>query len=828
VATTTTAHVSGGIGIGGSAVVTFTHGTGQAPSNVVLEVDLDNDGDFDETEENLLSFGDDVLQGLESVTGRDLSRPDSHAEAGRLRATLLNEDDLFSRFNTASPLNQDPYSLKPGRKVRIRTTESTPDDPVLLARDRFARPDGDLGIAETGQAWTNQLGEFTIVNGLAEAGALFFSDITSTIDVGQTSYYVQATLRRFAPDATLRYLGLMIHWTDANNNIAVFYSVDTRTVIISQFNAGVATQLDESDPFAPWEGMPIGVGVVGTTVTAYIGGSPVASGTSTVTTTGKVGLYCQYTDFDGAAPQLGDFHVWDHVRGEVEGILWTGDLDVVGPSSAPGSVKLATLDADGPLAAAARADIASPRLPLGGAPTGLIVGDVLRRAGLLHPPAPIANGTITPGPVGIADGDAQTLARVFEETERGLVHETHEGGIGFQDAAHRATASPEAWFSDSNVGQFLTQGIELRDQRARVVNQVTAGVAPDSPSGITITTVSGSGDVNIVLPTVNDGDLLAIFIASTANTAGERWLTPIFWVSHRDAGTALGLRAYSHWCNGTEGGTTVIFYANSGVAPGLFVAVIVRVEGWFLSPAGIAMSDVANGHDPGALVHGWGREPTLYVIIGSAIAAVNAISFSDDFIPPEGYSQASGLNTSSGTPGTEAGIMYATKIDCTESENPSLFVGLVGGFLNESLVFAVRGYNGPHTKATLEDPNTSGGDGRFVTVDDLASQDEHRAILPYPSPSLLLATEADAAAYGEAILAAQADDRPLVSMTFIASLSSSYRNQAIRRRVGDMIWLTADGPSGHGIDAAFFIEQIDHAWTNNGTLWEVTWLLSPA
>jgi hypothetical protein len=144
-------------------------------------------------------------------------------------------------------------------------------------------------------------------------------------------------------------------------------------------------------------------------------------------------------------------------------------------------------------------------------------------------------------------------------------------------------------------------------------------------------------------------------------------------------------------------------------------------------------------------------------------------------------------------------------------------------------VFAVRGFNGPHTKATLEDPETTGGDGRFVTVDDEASQVAHRAVRSHPGPAVLFADEDGAQGYGEAVVAGFADDRPIVTLSFFAHKSAGLRAQAIRRRVGDKITLTANQTTGLGIDAAdYFIESIGHRWAEGGTWWEVTYELSPA
>lgn len=824
--TITDAHVGGGVEVGGSGSPSFTHGSDPTLSEIIVECDLDNDGDFDEPEENWTAY---LLSG-ESVTGRDRPSPVTGlAVAGSLRLNLNNESNLFSRYDTSSPLNTAPFSLQPGRKIRVRTAESVPNDPVLLARDRFDRPDGALGSTETGQTWTNQQGSFTVAGQVASPSDDFSTIIVSTINVGVTDYYVQGTIRQTQPAIPyLKAAGLVVCWTDINNFIYVHYQTNARTLRIWRWSGGVLNAIGPTYAVEAWEGMVIGAGVVGPTVTAYVGGAPVLSGAHGLAASSHVGIFGFHDQYSGHSPEVGDFHVWDHIVGEVEGILWTGTVSDVQSTANIGAGRVAQVTGTGVLANVARAGtIASPRLVRAGARTGLIVGDILHRAGTLHPPAEIDVGTVTTGPVGIADAPALDLARQAEETERGFLCESNEGHVVFLDAAARAGAAPVVWFGDT-AGQFGYHDIAPLDEKANVVNRVIGGVAPDSPSGITTTIVVGTGNVDITLPTVNNGDLLILFIASSANTAGERWLVPLFWQSHRDAGTATGLRVYSHWCNGTEGGSTVIFYANGGGAAGLFIAAIVRVEGWYQSTRGIVMGDVVAGHDPGALVHGWGRAPTLFIATASAITSSTGLSHSSDFDPPDGYDPSDGGVVTTGTPATEAALLICQKIDATESEDPTPFVGLAGGLINESVVFAVRGYNGPHTKATLANPNTVGGDGRFVTVDDVASQDAHNAVLPHRTPSNLHATVAAAEAYGEGLLAAAADARPPVSMSFWAMRSAAHRAQAVRRRVGHMIHLTANGPTtALGIDDDMFIETIGHRWSEGGCKWETTWLLSP-
>ncbi len=99
----------GGLEIGGTATVAFVHGSDDlADADVVVEWDLDGDGDFSEPEEDVTA---DLLAG-QSMTGRDWpSQLTGRAGAGQLRLSLHNPDGLYSHFNAASPLNTPPFSV---------------------------------------------------------------------------------------------------------------------------------------------------------------------------------------------------------------------------------------------------------------------------------------------------------------------------------------------------------------------------------------------------------------------------------------------------------------------------------------------------------------------------------------------------------------------------------------------------------------------------------------------------------------------------------------------------------------------------------------------
>ena len=826
---TTTITPDGLVELGGSAPAVVTNAPGQVAPGIVIEWDFDNDGDFDEPDENITAL---VMSG-ESVTGRNYpSSLTGRAGAGQGRFTVLNTDDRFAYFNAASPLNTAPNSLRTGRKIRVRTVDAVADDPVLLARDRFNRSDGPLGTAETGQTWAPQASTFGVRNRVAAANAgTFTAAIIETIDVGTTDHYAQATIRQL-PHVANRWTGLVVGFDDLNNYAFVVYDHGVASVGMAIYDvvAGV-TSLAADYHLYGWEGMTIGAGLDNGVVTAYVGGVPVASAACSGPVGTNTGLYAVHPQHSGRSPEIGDFHVWDHVAGPVDGILWTGTVADISHGGHVGELKVATITADGIIGQAAGADVAAPRLARAGAATGLLVGDVMARAGLLHPPAPLDEGAITTGPVGVDDNDALELARMAEETERGFIHETNEGHIGYHGAQHRAAATSRAWFSDTpGVGQYPYSSLVPYDQKTQIVNRVTADVAADAPAGITTTYPAGTQHVDITLPTVAAGDLLVVFIAGSHAPTTDLWVTPLWWVAHREGlKQARGMRVYSHWCDGTESGTVVRFFNNPSAVAGLWIAAVVRVEDWYESyNSGVAMGEPARGNDAGPIVHGWGRAPTLFLVAQTGIGTTGTvIRFDPDNNPPDGYGGAAGNIVSSGVAATDAGVMTGYKIDCTDSEDPTAWVGLDAANVLESVVFAVRGYNGPHTKATLEDPRTTGGDGRSVTVEDVDSQDEHNVTRTNPTVPVLFATEADAEAYGDAVLSEFADDRPIIELTFPASSSAALRAQAIERRVGDKVTVTATGAAGLGVEADYFIEAIAHDWPDPKR-WLCTWHLSPA
>src|SRR5690606_11276497 len=135
-----------------------------------------------------------------------------------------------------------------------------------------------------------------------------------------------------------------------------------------------------------------------------------------------------------------------------------------------------------------------------------------------------------------------------------------------------------------------------------------------------------------------------------------------------------------------------------------------------------------------------------------------------------------------------------------------------GGFeFVECALIAIRGFCG-------DPPEVRGG--QVVEVNDVASQQAFDAILPHDNPAELFATVEDAEDYCRAVLVRHATERPLLSLTFVATSAAAYRAQAIRRRVGDLVRVNSTHtPGGLGVARDFYIEHVRHSWSDAGKLW---------
>jgi hypothetical protein len=849
-ATTTDAYGHGGLALAGSATTTFVHGN-QVDSDIVFEWDLDGDGDFDADVEDVTAYVYDA----ESFTGRDWpSQLRGKAGPGQLRLRLRNDDDRFSYFNADSPLNQDGRSLDPGRRIRVRISGATDIDPVLLARDRF---DGDGAVTtdELGNAWQHQTPYvFTRVSGQATAPTSG-QQSEMLIDTGETDYYAQVTISEMGDNVTAsaglqenNEVRLIYRWQDDANysylsmvtfngsNVLVYEAFDVVAGAASStygpHSTVGSTGIDDSEGDHRRR-ITIGVYVAGSVAHFYLNGARVTTTNETAFQLDetRVGLYASY-GVGNRAPAFDEFAVWDRIPADTEGVLWTGYVIDVLPEAAPGAPKTVTVTAEGVLAQLAGSTI-QPGAWAGSQKTGVAIGDAVERAGLLYPPGVLAVGAFNAGSSSDAEIGALTHCRKLEEVEFGFLHEAPEGWLIFRDRTYRDALTTTATFSDAEGAQFSYQEFDLLNWRREIVNKVTCGVSYGTPDLVVVgggtNTSAATGvnrPINFTVPALNDGDLFVVMITSTIDSNSENWLVPIFWVRERDTGASVSRRTqvYTHIGAASENGSTVTFYNDTGNAGGSYILRYYQLRNWYGTHEGIAIGPWAvgtgfAGADPEPILPPWGdTNPTAFIAqrCGTRLAGAGAVA---NPTYPLGY--VNGFSVfQNGTSGDDddCGMQLSSKLAMASIEDPATFTGFTNLQNAETSVIAVRGRNGspPEPRGRLR-----------VTVEDVDSQRMHGTVASYDACDLFR-TEDDAETWCELMLTRYARVRPVVRITFTATLSGAYRAQAYKRRLGDKVRVVATQGTGMGIDADFHVESIKHSWTDAGKLWVTTWELSPA
>ncbi len=824
---------SGGVRIGGSASTQFTHGP-QVESDIVVEWDLNNDGQFDQPEEDITQY----VLAVATQTGRDWpSLLTGKAAPGRLSITLDDTDGRFSYFNANSPLNQNGNSLKTGRRIRVRTSEASVDDPVLLYKDRFPRADGALGTPEYGAAWDGPLAnDFVIQSQKAKPQTEGQVHIAVADSGADSPCYVQARFREVGSGTNV--VGLVYRYVDSDDYSIAAVDVSAKQLKLINVITGVPDNFF-SESIEIYDDVTIGVLNSGLDVTLYYEGIPMTS-TLNFRSQRYHGLYASWGTGD-VRPEVDDFYIWDGLVPSVTGILWTGDVSNLTPNAAAGPIKTAKLEGVGWLDRLAGLQL-TPVRSVSGKPTGFLVGNTLARSNLLHPPMSIAEGDVTTGAVGLTAMNAIDAAREFEEVEFGFLKEAQEGPIVYEDRTHRDTATTVALFSDDPIDQFHYEDIEQLDFRRDVVNRVIAGVAPGVPAvrfPTPIGAAGSGGDVEFAIGSVLEsqaGELQVVTVTVYHNSGSDAvWLTPPGWVEI--AGTSgdeipSAVDVFTNTLKGSFSRTlvraldrtdssTAGLQLTEGLTTGdsysYFAFVI---EDWFGNVAdGIAVSDRTTlygmdtpGDNPPVVFPPWGPAPSLFITFCTGL--LGSAGFTGE--APLGYDGYDVLNNLTVfSPFTETAYRTAA----VEVENPGSFnhdYGGDDGWVEQSYVIAIRGDNGGVSNGVLT-----------VEANDLDSQDDHNVVRTYTNASNLFATEADAETYAELVLSRYADDRPILRISFTATKSGAYRTQAVYRRVGDRITLDASNNAGLGIEGDFFIETISHQWSNGNTKWVTTWDLSP-
>jgi hypothetical protein len=832
----------------------------QVPSNLIVEWDFDNDLDFDETVEDITSY---VRAGSIRV-GRDYpSQVTGRSRPGEMRFTLDNTDGRFNYFNTASPLAVAPYSLQTGRLIRVRTSESTPTDPVLIGRDRFGTI-GSLGTDELGNSWTTVSGggwsSFTTSNDRATAvgpGSASGVQHAAYIDAGGADYYAQVVIPW--KDAVNR-VGLVYHYVDSSNygycylGDGVIYAYEVVAgVHIEQTHDGAENRDD----------VALGVAVNDDALRFYLDGVQVLSTTWNETPNGKIGLYGRW--YYQRPPTWSEFYCWNRSRivqswdtgVNQSGVLATMRVTKVVPTVVAGAPRLVEVTATGDLGLLDRpVDPPSSTGPDSaqsfGVKAGQMIGNVLHRVGALHPPGPIDGGVITLGPVGMDRQKGISLVRQFEDTELGFLFELPEGGIGFDDRDARTGSAVVATFTDDPaVLGYSMQAITQRDWQGDIINDVTAEVSGQLPRFTYFTDfdnqVPGPCDIDITLPSqtphadgADVGDLVIVSIASTVSSAGVSWITPAGWTSLRLLNDeASKQRIYAKRLAAGDFGASVKFYDDTTPAGGAWQSVLFLVKNWYGSiSSGVAVAEHtgygspstttqarAGDNDPPVMFTPWPPSPTLFLALraGMTSTAGASMSASTDDQAPNGFDSLVSvlIDAASGGPAYDCAQQFARRIRTEQVVKPS---GFGGTFLNfnqvETTVIAVRGY--------VDDPPPAGTRGRRVRASNADSQEARAAVLAHPSPGLLFATDDDADDYNDAVLTRYAEDRPILTVEFSAVRDARHRSLAASTRLSDRVRVDANGNAGLGVDAEFFVETITHQFSDGTSRWSVAVDLSPA
>jgi len=740
---------AGGVKAGGTADVRFVH-TGQVSSDIVVEWDLDNDGDFSADVEDVTPF---VLS-AETFTGRDWpSLLTGRAGPGKLRASLRNDDDRFNYFNTGSPLVTAPFSLRTGRKVRVRASTASSPDPDPLVKDRFRRAAGALSEDEFGSTYVEPLTDDFTISARRAVATSEGDPHMALIDTGSADYYVQAKISVVGTENNR--VGIVYRYVDSDDYSLLLLDVGESSLqlldVVEGVTSGVAAVGVEV-----YSGVSVGVLANGETVTGYLEGVPLISGTTINAAAESVGMYAEWATGDDR-PELDEFFAWDGIPSQVEGVLWTGDLAELVSSVQAGPEKVAALSGEGWLSKLPAIEV-TPPTSITGRKTGLLVGNVLAKSMLLHPPGVIDQGDVTTGVFAMQERSALAVARDVEETEFGFLYETQEGHVSFRARGHRDGAASRVTFTDATDGKYGYHRLQPYDWRKEVFNRVLVGISPwtegaeavlftdpgpyiltpgesvnlsptynglvarwaghsrdvglpDSPALQDVTATSGfpgpSTSVTVNMPaSVSAGELLLIIVtmtgaatAPTVPTGFTENLSRIWSAPHER------LVACAKVATGSEGGTTVQFTGLPSQSRA-FVAHVYRVANPYGAGAdsiqvGVVSSSGGSGSsgtgNPLPLAPTWGAEPTLYIacLVASAGADIDVWGAA-----PSGYSNY----TTTSQDAADRYLATASRVAAVASEDPgsmsfSIDVG-TGISVNRSVGTVTIGVRGGFASTT--------------------------------------------------------------------------------------------------------------------------------
>ena len=356
-----------------------------------LEVDWDDDGDFDHTSSDVSS---DLLS-VKASRGRDYaSQVYGHSTAGSLTATLRNDLDQYSRFNSTSLI----YGLAaPGRRVRLSMPGSGATATAVLAGGAVA----SITVTAGGSGYTST--PTVSITGGGGTGATATAVVTSsavssiTVTAGGSGYTT-------APTVSLTGGG----GTGATATAVVTGSAVT-SITVTAGGSGYTT--------APTVSIT-GGGGTGATATAVLAGSAVASITVTAGGSG-------YT----TAPTV-----------SLTNVLWAGQLDSLRHIERRSGNNTVQLLARGPLIELTQREVEVPmQAPSGGVTIATATGVVLDAAGIPASRRGSIGGARTMARWWSTRQPAVNALRELEETEIGFLHETRDGLISMDPENHRLT-----------------------------------------------------------------------------------------------------------------------------------------------------------------------------------------------------------------------------------------------------------------------------------------------------------------------------------------------------------------------------------------------------
>jgi hypothetical protein len=843
-----TATPTGGIVAGGEAPATFSTTVGaEVPTDVTIEWDFDNDGDFDRDAEDITG---DVVE-LDLLIGRDYpSQLTGRAIPATLTMTVLNDDDRYQPYNTSSPLTTAPLSLDPGRKLRVRATEATAvPEPARLIRDRFGES-GALTATEEAEPWSPVVGgAWTVADGGASADDS--GESITVVDARSATGYYQARVRHIDADNEV---SIIYRFTNDDNYGAV--TVTPHTVTHHVVTGGTPTS-HTSQAIEVRPHMTIGVEVDSADdVTVYLDGVALFVDTgdahnSAVGTEGTGwGIRSDWNNH--RSPIVDEIGMWTGLWATVDGILGTLDVQGVQPYEDAAGQQLATITASGRLArlqteVTPPTSIGATAESAAGVTTGLMVGQVLATVGELHPPPPggLSEGETTLGGVGTGNAEALYVARLFEDTELGFLFETNEGPVAFDDRSARAARQVVAAFGDTASVQFSPERpIEILSLRQEVFNQATGEVAPatavlehvetttgndgaGSTSAITVTIPSG--------PTAEAGWLNLVMVAPTCQIDDEPIEAPTGWAALGGTGSGVAL-GREHWfakkLTSGDLGASVTFYDASTTGGGAWIVRQFLVSGWYgevdsgvavSAPAGVTGSEAQAGTvTPPTVLIPWGRQPCLAIATRTGLytTSTTSVSATDPDDAPNGYRDLDSDAVAATVSTADVASQCAWRHASVGIESPSAFGGTFTGFDHcESTTVAVRGYAGdPPEEST----------GELVTVDDLDSQERHNLVSDFPRIGQFFADTTAADTWADLVLDTFGSPRPLVRIRFHANASALHRWIAYHLRVSDLVRLVCTGRTGIGVNALYHVESIRHHIDFGNTRWSVEYQLAPA